>query len=65
MLKREGVATMKKLVFPFVELEVPDDCPDGLDFEAAFDYFRERPELVEDMVRQYRKAYYQWTRTSE
>ena len=32
--KKEGGAAMKKLVFPFIELEVPDDCPDGLDFEA-------------------------------
>ncbi len=54
---------MKKLVFPFVEIEVPDDYSEEMDLDAAFEYFRQRPELVERISRQYRKAYRQWTKT--
>ena len=60
--KEEG-ATMKKLVFPFVEIEVPDDWPKGGEPGANFEYFRQRPELVERISRQYRKAYRHWMKT--
>ncbi len=51
---------MKKLVFPFVEIEVPDDCPDGLDLEATFNYGMEHPEVAKRVDREYRKAYRKW-----
>ena len=54
---------MKKIVFPFVEIEVPDDCPSGLDPEAAFEYLGKHPEVVNHIVREYRKAYRKWIKS--
>lgn len=54
---------MKKLVFPFVEIEVPDDCPDGLDLEATFNYAMEHPEVAKRVDREYRKAYQKWMKS--
>jgi hypothetical protein len=54
---------MKKLIFPFVEIEVPDDFPDGLDLEATFNYGLEHPEVAKRVDREYRKAYRKWLKT--
>jgi len=51
---------MKKLVFPFVEIEVPDDFPDGFDLEATFNYGMEHPEVTKRVNREYNKAYRKW-----
>jgi len=51
---------MKKIVFPFVEIEVPDDCPSGLDPESVFEYMEKHPEVANKIVREYRKAYRKW-----
>ena len=56
---------MKKIIFPFVEIEVPDDCPSGLDPEAAFEYLGKHPEVVNHIVREYRKAYRKWIKSQE
>lgn len=51
---------MKKLVFPFVEIEVPDDFPDGFDSEATFKYARQHPEVSEKICREYERTYRKW-----
>jgi len=56
---------MKKLVFPFVEIEVPDDCPDGFDLEGTFQYAMEHPEVAKRIDREYRKAYQEWVKNKE
>lgn len=56
---------MKKIVFPFVEIEVPDDCPSGLDPEAVFAYMGKHPEVANHIVREYRKAYRKWIQSQE
>ena len=56
---------MKKLVFPFVEIEVPDDFPDGLDPEATFAYARQHPEVSEKICRKYEDAYWKWQRSDK
>ena len=50
----------KKVVFPFVEIEVPDDCPSGLDPQSVFEYMGNHPEVADRIVREYRKAYRKW-----
>ena len=54
---------MQKLVFPFVEIEVPDDFPSGLDPEATFKYARQHPEVSERICREYETAYWKWQRS--
>ena len=56
---------MKKIVFPFVEIEVPDDCPSGLDPEAVFEYMGKHPEVANKVVREYRKAYHKWINSKD
>jgi len=56
---------MKKLVFPFVEIEVPDDFPDGFDPEATFKYAGEHPEVAEKICREYERAYRKWKKSQE
>jgi len=51
---------MKKLIYPFVEIEVPDDFPDSRDWDEAGAYFEKHPEVGEKMVREYEAAYYRW-----
>jgi len=53
---------MKKLVFPFVGIEVPDDFPDGFDLEGTFEYAMEHPEVAEHIDKEYRKAYAEWVK---
>ena len=56
---------MRKLVFPFVEIEVPDDFPDGLDPEATFKYAEQHPEVSERISREYERAYRKWKKSQE
>ncbi len=59
---------MKKLRWDFLnlEIEVPDDYPDGLlDFEARRAYDEKHPELVDKIVREYRWAYKKWLKTDD
>lgn len=56
---------MKKIVFPFVEIEVPDDCPPGLDPEGVFEYMGKHPEIADQVVRKYRKAYRKWINSKD
>jgi len=56
---------MKKLIFPFVEIEVPDDFPDGLDIEATGKYADKHPGLADKIIQKYRKAYYEWVRNKD
>jgi hypothetical protein len=51
---------MKKLVFPFVEIEVPDDFPSGLDFEAVDRYVDKHPEVGDKIICEYEAAYWKW-----
>ena len=54
---------MQKLVFPFVEIEVPDDFPSGLDPEATFKYADQHPEVAARICREYEKAYRKWQKS--
>ena len=56
---------MKKLVFPFVEIEVPDDFPSGLDFEAVDQYIRQQPEIGDQIIYEYETAYRKWLKNKE
>jgi hypothetical protein len=51
---------MKTLKFPFVEIEVPDDFPSGLDFEAIDRYVDNHPEVADQIIYQYETAYKKW-----
>ena len=56
---------MKKLIFPFVAIEVPDDFPSGLDPEATFKYARQHPEVSERICQEYETAYRKWEQTQK
>jgi DNA repair ATPase RecN len=56
---------MKKLVFPFVEIEVPDDFPSGLDPEATFKYADQHPEVAAKICREYERAYRKWKKSQD
>jgi len=56
---------MKKLVFPFVEIEVPDDFPSGLDFEAVDRYISQHPEIGAQIIYEYETAYRKWMKKKE
>ena len=51
---------MKKLIFPFVVIEVPDDFPSGLDFEAVDRYVDEHPEIGDKIIYEYEEGYRKW-----
>jgi hypothetical protein len=48
---------MKKLAYPFVEIEVPEDFPDPADFEAVFKYGLDHPDVAARVCQEYRTAY--------
>ncbi|MBI1925085.1 hypothetical protein HYR99_12655 [Candidatus Poribacteria bacterium] len=56
---------MKKLVFPFVEIEVPADFPSGLDFEAVDRYISQHPEIGDQIIDEYETAYRKWVKNKE
>jgi hypothetical protein len=63
--KREEMPPMKNLVFPFVEIEVPDDFPSGLDFEAVDQYINQHPEIGVQIIYEYETAYRKWVKNEE
>ena len=56
---------MKKLVFPFVEIDVPDDFPSGFDFEAVDRYINQHPEIGDQIIYEYETAYRKWRKNKE
>ncbi len=50
----------KKLVFPFVEIELPPDFPDTEDLEAVHQYALAHPDVAKRVAREYERAYRKW-----
>ncbi len=55
----------KKLVFPFVEIELPPDCPDATDLEAVHHYALAHPEVAKRVAREYERAYRKWVKEQD
>jgi hypothetical protein len=55
--------TTQKLIFPFVEIEIPADVPPASDPHAVHDYFMAHPEVADRIVREYDAAYRKWLRS--
>jgi hypothetical protein len=51
---------MKKLTYPFAEIEVPDDFPETTDFNVLWQYAEIHPEVAERVRCEYRSAYRKW-----
>jgi len=63
---------MKKLIYQFCEIEVPDDFPDGFDGNNVKDYLRalkhyadEHPDVADRIIREYETAYWKWMKSKE
>ena len=63
---------MKKLIYQFYEIKVPDDFPDGFDRKNVKDYLRalkryadEHPDVADKFIRDCREAYQKWVRSKE
>jgi len=58
--KDRGKNKKKKWVFPFIEIELPDDAPEPGDPYAAWEYAEKHPEKAAEVVRKCEEAYLQW-----
>ena len=63
---------MKKRIFQFYEIEVPDDFPDGFDRNNVKDYIRalkryadEHPDIADKFIQDCEEAYQKWVRSKE
>ncbi|MBI1924249.1 hypothetical protein HYR99_08355 [Candidatus Poribacteria bacterium] len=54
-----------KLVFPFVEIELPPDFPDPTDLEAVHHYGLTHPEVAKRVAREYERAYRKWLKEQD
>jgi len=61
--KDVGGKKKKKWVFPFIEIELPDDAPEPGDPYAAWEYAEKHPEEAERLVRKCEEAFRQWKRS--
>jgi hypothetical protein len=51
---------MKKLTYPFTEIEVPDDFPDLREWDEVWAYLEQHPEVGEKIEREYLAAFHRW-----
>jgi hypothetical protein len=55
--------TTQKLIFPFVEIEIPADVPSASNPHAVHAYFTAHPDVADQIVREYDDAYRKWLRS--